>query len=250
MEVCPQIHQEKYQQPVIDLRTAITRTRNRKKPSKVRKNLTENFDKFTHKLGRFAVQNLSNLSFIEKQRLEMLCISFFTPERIQKVLEPITCAHTKFSSKLSLKTLEWAVINYARRLNVSVYSQNNIFLVYESYRNNLSYWRRSFFDAFRRGKRIYFLSADGVEHETTAAQLNYIYWAETNGVLKYALENLEAIENDMKARISFCNSLKKSQLPSGSSEKKRKRNALSQNPLSRCVIHEKVTVSFFQKKQI
>ena len=56
--------------------------------------------------------------------------------------------------------------------------------VYQSYRTWLKHWKRQLFDAFRRGCRIYF-RYDNKTYSTTVAQLNYIYWAETYGILSY-----------------------------------------------------------------
>jgi hypothetical protein len=170
-----------------------------------------------------------------EKRLKQLCL-VFNRDRIQNVLVPLITT----STNLSLRLLEWCIINYSRRMLVSLYKKNTIFLIYDNYLAQLRFWKRDLFDAFRRGPRLYFKHKNR-ELTTTVAQLNFLNWSETNGILDYAWSKLDVLENDMLTRIQECKKLKKSGM-------KRKRNNLSRNSVEKCIIHEKITVCSFQAK--
>lgn len=102
--------------------------------------------------------------------------------------------------RLSLRVLDWLVTNYAKKRNI-VYTVRvddrdvamNLFLEYKS---QLKAYSKRFFDPFcRRGRVTY----GGVQ--TTCGQLNFFRWAVQYGVLGYAREHHDEIEQDMLASI-------------------------------------------------
>lgn len=157
-------------------------------------------------------------------------LTFFTPERIEKMLVPIISV----SSRISLRALDWFVINYAKKHKVVlVNSHSHITNVYDDYRAWLKYWKRDLFDAFRRGTRIYFDHAK-YTYSTTCAQLNFLFFADRVGVLQYANHNISTLETDMNTRIAQCRSEKSKFKKVGA---KRKRCELSRPPSVKCLIY-------------
>ena len=170
-------------------------------------------------------------------RLESL-LKFFDKERLEKVVVPIISN----TGGISLRALDWFVINFARTKELAlVNSRNNIVNVYESYRTWLSHWKRTCFDAFRRGPRLFF-EYDQYHYSTTVAQLNYLFWAERNGILRYAKSHVEEINADMNARIALCKQEKAKAIQKG---QKRKRSELARPCHKKCVIYSvSTTVKF------
>lgn len=120
---------------------------------------------------------------------------FYTDGIIRTVLVPLI----NQTGPVSLRALDWLVVNYAKQYNVvCTTTKGELFNIYNEYKISLSVYRRSQFDPFRRGKRHTFV-CDGVQYETTLGQINFVYWAYTNGCLQYAAENAALIEQDMNA---------------------------------------------------
>lgn len=125
---------------------------------------------------------------------------------------------------VSLRILDWFVTNYAKKYNL-IYNNCNIYL---SYKNQLKAYSKKQFDPFCRRTRIFYntqtgegVSMDAADMETynirddgivtTVGQLNFFRWAISNGIIEYAFNNVEHIENDMfntvdsrnKSKVSF-----------------------------------------------
>jgi len=166
----------------------------------------------------------------KKDRLRAL-LPFFTRERIAKMVVPIISV----TSKISLRALDWLVINYSKKHKVVlVNTHSHIVNVYDDYRAWLHHWKRPLFDAFRRGTRIYF-EFQGYTYSTTVAQLNFLYWADRVGVLEYASHHIAELEADMNQRIAECRKEKAAIQRAGG---KRKRSELSQAPLVTCLVYK------------
>lgn len=130
------------------------------------------------------------------QRLQFLQ-SYLTPTRLRQIFVPLIC----MTSTISLRLINWFVITHAKQHNVVIECHPQRYVhVYQSYRTWLKYWKRGLFDAFRRGRRIYF-TLDAKTYSTTVAQINYIYWAETYGILNYLCENTETISTLMTKHV-------------------------------------------------
>jgi hypothetical protein len=105
--------------------------------------------------------------------------------------------------KVSLRLLDWLVVDYAREKNVAyrqyvpVLNREVIVVVHQLYCSLRDRWRRRRFDCFRRRHRIYF-TLDGSTYSTTVAQLHFFYIAKMYGFLDYAAANLDSIEAHMK----------------------------------------------------
>jgi hypothetical protein len=124
---------------------------------------------------------------------------FYTEDRLRNVIVPIITS----SAPLSLRTLDYFVINYSRRFDVSIQQQTNghIFNVYKQYRTLRKLWSKDLFDVCRRSTRIYLKCGDKY-YRTTVAQLNYLYWCETKGILAHASRMLNEINKDMTEHSS------------------------------------------------
>ena len=172
----------------------------------------------------------SNASKRKVDRLTAL-LTFYSKERLAKMFVPIISV----TSKISLRALDWLVINYSKKHKVVLVNQHsNIVNVYDDYRAWLKYWKRPLFDAFRRGPRIYF-DFHGYAYSTTVAQLNFLYWADRCGVLEYANAHIDEIEKDMNARLSECRKEKAAIKLAGG---KRKRSELSKAPHVKCLVYK------------
>ncbi len=86
----------------------------------------------------------------------------------------------------SLRKLEWFVTNYSKNRHVSYTAPNGkIFTVHVAYKSSLDGYSKKLFDPFCRTARIEFQGLT-----TTVAQLNFIRWCITNGIIEYIQEAL------------------------------------------------------------
>ena len=105
--------------------------------------------------------------------------------------------------RVSLRSLDWLVVDYALEMNVHynyyvpALKRDMIVVVHSLYSSLRERWKRRRFDGFRRRHRIYF-DLDGGTYSTTVAQLNFFYIAHMYGFLDYASQHLDAIESHMK----------------------------------------------------
>ena len=158
---------------------------------------------------------------------------FFDEVRLENLLVPIL--EQRYT--VSLRALDWLVTNYAKRFNIAIYTASRLFNVHQEYKTSLSFFRRRNFDPFRRRMRITFVAKGGGEYETTIGQLNFIKWAQHNGVLDYASQHLHEIEDDMHQASKQQRETKRSLDPS-------RRRELSSAPSRRVSVYrvtQKVT---------
>jgi hypothetical protein len=180
------------------------------------------------------------LSRAKKARLQAL-EPFFGTDRMERVVLPIIGVN----SRISMRALDWLVINYSKKHHITLVKSSMIIGVYNDYRSCLRYWRRPLFDAFRRGARIYY-DHGGHTYSTTVAQLNFLFWCEKNGILDYASRHLSDIEADQIARVSECRKEKARLIKLGH---KRKRCELSKSSPVNCQVYNvPVTVHFGYNK--
>jgi hypothetical protein len=80
---------------------------------------------------------------------------------------------------ISLRNLEWFVTNYSKTRHVTYTGPNGkIFTVHVAYKSSLDGYSKKLFDPFCRTERIEFQGL-----KTTVAQLNFIRWCITNGII-------------------------------------------------------------------
>jgi hypothetical protein len=86
---------------------------------------------------------------------------------------------------ISLRNLEWFVTNYAKTRHVTYTGPNGkIFTVHVAYKSSLDGYSKKLFDPFCRTERIEFQGLT-----TTVAQLNFIRWCITNGIIAYLINS-------------------------------------------------------------
>ena len=108
---------------------------------------------------------------------------------------------------VSLRTLDWLVTNYAKRVSLRIVTNGRPVYVHDAYRTALAAFRRRNFDPFcrtgsaaaKQNSNVEFIRADGRRVRTSVAQLNFFEWAHRMGVLEYAREFAGVITSDMNA---------------------------------------------------
>ena len=167
--------------------------------------------------------------FSERQASILRRIHAFDNESFADTLLPLISQ----SSSISLRVLDWLVTNYAKKHNIVCRSgEAPMFNIYYGYKAALTHYRRKHFDPFRRRSRIFVL-LDGIYHETTVGQCNFVHWADRNGVIKFASLHVEEIETDMNQRAM---QIKEEARRYRSLGQHRKRSELSQTPPSKCLV--------------
>jgi len=79
----------------------------------------------------------------------------------------------------SLRKLEWFVTNYSKTNHVTYTAPNGkMFTVHVAYKSSLDGYSKKLFDPFCRTERIDFHGLT-----TTCAQLNFLRWAISNGII-------------------------------------------------------------------
>ena len=75
----------------------------------------------------------------------------FTPALLEVTLLPFLDQ----TSPISLRSLDWAVVNWSKQHNIVCSSRipGEVVNVYHAYRRALSFWKRRLFDPFRRRMR-------------------------------------------------------------------------------------------------
>lgn len=172
----------------------------------------------------------SKLSGREKFLLTRL-ESEYTEDIARRVLRPLLTQE----SPISLRALDWAVVNWAKKHNVVCSSSipGKLTNVHHSYRNTLSFWRRKLFDPFRRRNRIT-VRIDGEAYETTLGQANFALWTHRSGVLSYVINNIDEIESDMN---SISQRQKKERKDAMKKGVRRRRKELTSGPKGMCVAY-------------
>ena len=155
----------------------------------------------------------------------------YTPAISRDVLEPLLTR----SSPVSLRALDWAVVNWSKQHNVVCSSTipGQMTNIHYAYRNTLSYWKRRLFDPFRRRSRIQVKIGSGV-YDTTLGQANFALWTYQTGVLSYVLTHIDLIEADMN-RVSKRH--KKERADAAKRGVRRKRSELTKGHNVSCVAY-------------
>lgn len=169
---------------------------------------------------------------------QVLMLRHLLPELTDDFLRTRVVPILTKQSAVSLRALDWAVVNYCKKWGVSIEHNQEIVDIYDAYINALNHWRRRNFDPFRRRTRVFF-SVDDNEYETTCGQLHFLSWASKTGVYDYVAANIDAIERDM----SETNSRVREERQDPAYPKKRRR-ALSTTRHVQCRIRQTSTRHF------
>lgn len=132
-----------------------------------------------------------------------------TALRVDNELEQAYLTMLRKERTVSLRTIDWLVTNYAKRIALRIVSRGRPVFVHDAYRTALAAYRRRNFDPFCRGTRnipgghrcgyVTVTTREGKTYTSSVAQLNFFEWAHRHGVLNYAREFSSAIVEDMNA---------------------------------------------------
>lgn len=162
---------------------------------------------------------------------------YFSDEALREVLLPLIDR----TSTVSLRALDYLMVNFSRKRNVVCRSASGPFNIHQQYRKALRVFRRSHFDPFRRGNRVTF-HFDGKEYNTTVAQCNFVRFVHENGIWDWANSNASVLENDMNRSSSLHRQQRRDKKVQGIQHK---RQALSVPCPFSCVVHsERSAVDF------
>jgi len=102
------------------------------------------------------------------------------------------------NSLISIRLIDHFVTKYSKKNKVCYKdnSDNQLFYVFQSYRQQLKRFQKKHFDPFARGIRIPYFIQDTVII-TTIGQLNFFNWFISKNILDFIIKNKSLIENDM-----------------------------------------------------
>ena len=157
------------------------------------------------------MENISSKESLLKIKL----IDFYKDSSNLNILLPIILQQTR----LSLRSLDWFVTNYSKKYNTNFIITKNgeplSYFPFKSYKSQLKAYSKKFCDPFCRRERVIFdyhnkviLDFDqnikmshGDYIITTIGQLNFFRFAIQDSIIKYAIEHIEEIENDMNTTL-------------------------------------------------
>ena len=139
--------------------------------------------------------------------LRVKLVEFYKNKDNLNILLPIILQQTR----LSLRSLDWFVTNYCKKNNINYLNGSVSFFPFKSYKSQLKAYSKKFCDPFCRRERVIFnYSSDEIidfksnvklNHKeyiiTTIGQLNFFRFAIQESIIKYAIEHIIDIENDM-----------------------------------------------------
>jgi hypothetical protein len=149
----------------------------------------------------------------KEELLKIKLIEFYKEPVNLNVLLPIILQQTN----ISLRSLDWFVTNYCKKnnINYSIFRDNETltYFPYKSYKSQLKAYSKKFCDPFCRRERVIFdyqnnaitELSNKIDHSnyiiTTIGQLNFFRFAIQDNIIKYAIENISEIENDMNGTL-------------------------------------------------
>lgn len=220
-------------------------------------------DKPPERIGPFEAK----YTLSDSQRALLTSLApYYTPTRLRELVLPLL----QQNSPVSLRALDWLVTNYSKKHNVVCRTpRGEHFNIHHSYRNALSMNKRRNFDPFRRRLRIAVHLGEGsaeaepTSFESTVGQLNFIHWANENGVIDYLRENASEITRDVSRTAHTSKAARapqeaesseqhphtaaESEAPAHSkrrsgerleSKTRKKRTELSKAPSTKCVVYK------------
>lgn len=163
----------------------------------------------------------------------------YSPGLLREVLLPLVTQ----TSPVSLRALDWAVVNWSKKHNIICTSltPGQTTNVHHAYRKTLAFWKRRLFDPFRRRQRVGVRIA-GEVYETTLGQANFALWTYKTGVLAYVMGHIDVIESDMN---HVSKRQKKDRHDAARSGVRKRRTELTRTPGAVCIAYAAPsTVSF------
>ena len=154
--------------------------------------------------------------------LKIKLIEFYKERENLNIFLPIILQKTR----LSLRSLDWFVTNYAKKYNTNYTLNENCinYFPFKNYKAQLKAYSKKYCDPFCRRERVIF---DYQENEiinfkqtikmthknyiiTTIGQLNFFKFAIQDRIINYAMEHINEIEQDMNTTLKERENEKKS----------------------------------------
>ena len=147
--------------------------------------------------------------------LKIKLVEFYKEPANLQILLPIILQQTR----LSLRSLDWFVTNFSKKYNTNFIIEKNgnqvSYFPFKSYKSQLKAYSKKFCDPFCRRDRVVFDYLNNIiidfrpdiklGHKeyivTTIGQLNFFRFAIQDNIIKYAIDNIEEIENDMNGTL-------------------------------------------------
>jgi len=142
-------------------------------------------------------------------------LEFYKDSSNLDILLPIILQQTR----LSLRSLDWFVTNYCKKYNINYPIQRDsepvTYFPFKSYKSQLKAYSKKFCDPFCRRERVIFDYLNNtivdfktnikINHKdyiiTTIGQLNFFKFAIQDSIIKYAIDHIVEIENDMNETL-------------------------------------------------
>lgn len=195
---------------------------------------------------------------IESIKLLNELLPFYTPKKMEELIVHRAIKSLGISKTyhlpnevkseingISLRAIEWLVTNYSKGSKIVLYNEKTKQRVdiHHAYEIKSNFYKRNLFDPFCRHGRIYFFwDLQSVKTEkwekvvlfTTVGQLNFMKWADENGILNYAETHRKSIQSTMEDTLSQVNKEKKKYKSLGT---RRKRKELTKAPEIYCTVY-------------
>ena len=158
---------------------------------------------------------MENILVSKDALLKIKLLEFYKKNENLNILLPIILQQTR----LSLRSLDWFVTNYCKKFNINYLLVRNgediSYFPFKTYKSQLKAYSKKFCDPFCRRDRVIFDYKNNViidfnkdiklNHKeyiiTTIGQLNFFRFAIQDSIIKYAMENILDIENDMNKTL-------------------------------------------------
>jgi hypothetical protein len=127
-----------------------------------------------------------NLKSIPQKWLENVDNFFEANPKYIKILVLIN-NKLRNNDYISLRKINFFITMYSR-LKQTTITNKNVFVFHE-YDEQLSFFRRKYFDPFRRGNLRINFCLDGAEYYSTFPQLNFFMWFFNNNFYEYIRNN-------------------------------------------------------------
>ena len=142
-------------------------------------------------------------------------LEFYKDSSNLDILLPIILQQTR----LSLRSLDWFVTNYCKKYNINYPIQRDsepvTYFPFKSYKSQLKAYSKKFCDPICRRERVIFDYLNNtivdfktnikINHKdyiiTTIGQLNFFKFAIQDSIIKYAIDHIVEIENDMNETL-------------------------------------------------
>ncbi len=146
--------------------------------------------------------------------LRVKLVEFYKNKENLDILLPIILQQTR----LSLRSLDWFVTNYCKKYTINyLLPDNTSYFPFKSYKSQLKAYSKKFCDPFCRRERVIFdyqnntiltfKSNIKMSHKdyiiTTIGQLNFFRFAIQDSIIKYAIDHIVEIENDMNNTLKM-----------------------------------------------